>query len=87
MKNFRIQLFGDGKFYVENKNRVNIFGKTKWECCIYWSGTTEPFGFKTFDDAMKNLLYEIRKETLENSFQFFFQLVGGGSGDVRVKTF
>ena len=71
MKNFRIILAGDGKYYVEKMQRKKTFFSPEvWECIMFYAGLDKPFGYKTFDGAMKDLLSEIEKETIKNSRQF-----------------
>ena len=68
MNNFRIQLAGNGKYYVMKKVRnASFFNSEVWECIIHFSGTNQPFGYGTFDGAIKGLLSEIETKTIKNS--------------------
>ena len=64
----RIQVYGDGKYYVEAQTRKkSFFRNEKWECIVFYSGTDKPFGYKEYDSALNDFLSDFRKEIIENS--------------------
>jgi hypothetical protein len=64
----RVQLYGDGKYYVEaQKHKKSFFRKEKWECIVFYAGTNKPFGYKNFDSALNYFISDFRAEIIESS--------------------
>ena len=64
----RIKKYPDGKFYVEKLTKRNRWlGTEKWECVSFYNGTTEPYGYWTFESALRTFLLEVKFNIIENS--------------------
>lgn len=62
---FRIELFGNGKWYAKiQTQKKTFFKREKWGFCIFYNGTTEPFGYETYQNAVDGLLKEIKRNIL-----------------------
>jgi hypothetical protein len=67
-ENHRIKQYPNGKFYVEKLVKPKSwFRSEKWECISFYYGTPEPFGFCTFDVALKLFLTQLKHNIIENS--------------------
>jgi len=68
IQKIRINVYGDGKHYVEVQTRKKtFFRKEKWECISFYSGTDIPYGYATFDGALSQFVKELRRYVIENS--------------------
>lgn len=60
---FRIELFGNGKWYSQiQTQKETFFKRERWDFCVFYNGTTEPFGYETRDKAIDGLLNEIKRK-------------------------
>jgi hypothetical protein len=69
--NFRI-IETDKGFLPQEKIEKRDFWGNKydiWQCCSFYTGTKEPFYFKTFDGAMDVLIRDIKFKIIEESYK------------------
>ena len=67
-QNIRIQKQANGKFYIEQLKYGTLpHRNNKWVNLVFYAGTEEPFGYLSYDHAVKDLLVELKYQILSNS--------------------
>jgi len=67
---YRIVFSQTNKGYIVEalKYKWHLFGiKRKWQPCVFYRGTEEPYYFFSHDSALENLIKKIRFSVIENS--------------------